>query len=880
MATRNERVQIVVDAKNQAKGVLSSVKNQVLAIGAAYLGWKAVTGIIGSIVEKGMESEQAWNDVAAALRRHGHEVDSNITKIQAFAGQMQAATGRSDEFIGKAVQSFIDYGQSVDEAMKTTQVALDLAAGGGMNLASATDLLAKAAVGYTSTLSRYGIIIDENIPKSEKFAAAIAQINERFGGAAAAQADNVATKISLLTERFGDLQEEIFTLISPALFSGLESAIGLVNGLIGIFTDESVDQIRQANKAFEETAGNTLRMADRYDELASKEKLTSKEQEELNRLLEELAKLQPGIVERWDAMGRAIDISTDALRDNIREQRTINQLAEQDALKKLGDAYKDNLSAIRDNIETIKKYREESSSALTALSNKSFDYQGAIENLSAEIQSLRYSQKQYVSEASGYFPELAADTDQYAFAVRMLGEDLARIVLLQQTLGKTSIDLDSGAGFGKFLSGLTSMVSTTRETTSQVASLFDQLAAHVEFDEINDEYEDALVGMQRSTEERNERFNELWAEHQNVRRSIEEAAFQASIAGMTDYHATVATLEHDRAAEERVLRQDQYLGEEELQAALYDLDVIYGQRRQELLNRQIEQFQAQWYERWSILTEQVSTFSHNLTQVLITDSNNLRDMMHDTFEQIGQSIAHNLVDRGLKAIWKFIAGQAAQRTATILLGATQKAQMVAETVSTTTRQAHTKATAMATAITASLTAATGALTAASGVAVAAMGVESIAVRALTKHYIALASAKAAATLGISAGPSIAAAATVKASLTAMLTGFDDPINDSIAYRHGQDYAKNFIKGAQSRFGAPQFGMEVRSGLSRVPSSSQSAPAQGNTYITVRVEGNVVADDTWVQESLVPAIERASGTGHSRVALKNDNRTGRSALRLR
>jgi len=233
MPTRNEKVNIVIGAKDKTKGILSSVQSKIIGIGAAYMGWRAVTGILGSIIEAGKEHEKVWTDVAGALKRHGKVVDENLIKIQKFADEMQTLTGESDEYIGKSVQGFLDYGQSVDEAMKTTKVALDLAAGSGMELKSATELLSKAAVGYTSTLSRYGIIIDENIPKSEKFAAAIKQINERFGGAAQARADTYAVKVSLMTEKFGDLQEKLFKLFSPALLSGINAAVGALDSLMG-----------------------------------------------------------------------------------------------------------------------------------------------------------------------------------------------------------------------------------------------------------------------------------------------------------------------------------------------------------------------------------------------------------------------------------------------------------------------------------------------------------------------------------------------------------------------------------------------------------------------------------------------------------------------
>jgi len=216
-SSSRHKAEITIGAKDKTGGVLGKIKNNLVGIGAAYLGWRAVTGILGDIIEAGKQHEKAWNDVASALKRHGHVVDENIDKIKSFSDSMQTMTGESDEATCKMVQSFVDYGQTVDEAMETTRVAMDLAAGGGMDLKAATDLLAKAAVGYTGTLSRYGIIIDENIPKSEKFAAAIAQINQRFGGAAAARADTYAVRVKLIGQKLGDFYEMLFKLLLPVL---------------------------------------------------------------------------------------------------------------------------------------------------------------------------------------------------------------------------------------------------------------------------------------------------------------------------------------------------------------------------------------------------------------------------------------------------------------------------------------------------------------------------------------------------------------------------------------------------------------------------------------------------------------------------------------
>jgi len=227
-----EKLNIVIGAKDQASSTLKRIQSSVLSIGAAYMSWRVAKDIIGGIVKAGIASETIWNDVAASLDRHGFAVDSNLKKIQAFGSELQDLTGISDELTGVAIQAFLDYNNDLATSLDLVKVAADLAAGGHMDMRAAVDLVGKASVGYTGTLSRYGIIIDESIPKQEKFKAALEQINQRFGGAAAARMDATAGKVERLDQTFGDLQETLFRIAN-----GANSAGSAVDGLTGMLKE-------------------------------------------------------------------------------------------------------------------------------------------------------------------------------------------------------------------------------------------------------------------------------------------------------------------------------------------------------------------------------------------------------------------------------------------------------------------------------------------------------------------------------------------------------------------------------------------------------------------------------------------------------------------
>lgn len=205
-----EEVQLLITTRDQASNLLGSIKNQILGIGAAYMTWSGVRSLISNIASAGIEAEKEMNNLRQAVERHIGPWKQFGGALESFSKQLMQTTGHSDELVMRGLQKLIDAGQDTTTAMHTMTVAADLAAGGQMDLMSASGLLAKAQMGATSMLGRYGIVLDESIPKAEKFAAALAQINARFGGAAEAQMRTVEGATRRLTNAWDEFLEEIY----------------------------------------------------------------------------------------------------------------------------------------------------------------------------------------------------------------------------------------------------------------------------------------------------------------------------------------------------------------------------------------------------------------------------------------------------------------------------------------------------------------------------------------------------------------------------------------------------------------------------------------------------------------------------------------------
>lgn len=232
-------------------GALSSLGGGFGSLGSVISGF-AAGGVLGAAaagigqVVQGLQwatkeaeaNQQAWVDLQAALKLTGPEWDAARDKINEFASTIQKTTAFSDEMVVGAVQRMATFGMTYEQGMKAVSVAVELAAAKHIDLQTATDLLGKAFMGNTAILSRYGINIDqikESMGKgatdAQVYEAVLAQLNEQFGGTAAAQAQTYAGAQERLKNAMSDLGEKIGGMVLPALAGITEKMIPVVDWL-------------------------------------------------------------------------------------------------------------------------------------------------------------------------------------------------------------------------------------------------------------------------------------------------------------------------------------------------------------------------------------------------------------------------------------------------------------------------------------------------------------------------------------------------------------------------------------------------------------------------------------------------------------------------
>jgi hypothetical protein len=153
----------------------------------AGVGLSKMISMSGELIDLARTQQEAEAGLAQALKQKGAFTHAAMEDLTKYASGLQAVTTTGDEATIAIMRQLVQYGIMGDELKMATKLTLDMAAS-GKEATGAADLIGKAFKGEFGTLSRYGIILDKTIPKSEKFNAALAEMNRMFSGQAEALA--------------------------------------------------------------------------------------------------------------------------------------------------------------------------------------------------------------------------------------------------------------------------------------------------------------------------------------------------------------------------------------------------------------------------------------------------------------------------------------------------------------------------------------------------------------------------------------------------------------------------------------------------------------------------------------------------------------------
>lgn len=197
-------------------------------IGAAF-GFMVDT--FGQAITEAANQEVAINNLNQSLARAGILTPQLTQDLLAFSSALQASSTFTDDQAQASLALLASLTRLDGEGLKgATQAAANLATVLGIDLDSATRLVAKAANGNITAFQRYGIEIRAGATDTETFSNTLKVLNDRFGGAAQGQLRTFSGSLVAVKNAYSDLLEPIGDLLvkNPVvvgLFNAIKNAL-------------------------------------------------------------------------------------------------------------------------------------------------------------------------------------------------------------------------------------------------------------------------------------------------------------------------------------------------------------------------------------------------------------------------------------------------------------------------------------------------------------------------------------------------------------------------------------------------------------------------------------------------------------------------------
>ena len=166
------------------------------------------------IIAFGKASVKAFADDQVAARRLTQTLSSmNLAfedpRLSAFISQLQRQSGVLDDQLRPAMESLLRTTGSVTESQRLLGLAIDVAAGSGVDLQTVAADLAKAYVGNTRGLIKYNLGLTKTELAAKSFLEVQDKLTQQYGGQNAAFLETYTGKVNLLKVAYANMQETI-----------------------------------------------------------------------------------------------------------------------------------------------------------------------------------------------------------------------------------------------------------------------------------------------------------------------------------------------------------------------------------------------------------------------------------------------------------------------------------------------------------------------------------------------------------------------------------------------------------------------------------------------------------------------------------------------
>jgi hypothetical protein len=229
-------------AETSTDKLTKNLKNMAKTLGVG-LSATAVLSFAKASVKAAAADEKAQKQLALALKNVG--LGRDVAASEAFIQKLQSEFGVVDDKLRPAYQQLAVATGDTAQSQKLLQIALDISASTGRDLASTTSAISKAYLGNNTALGKLGVGISKADLKAKSFDEIMNQLSDTFAGAATASANTFQGSMDKLSVASANVQEII--------------GKGIIDSLKLLSEDSTVDDLAAGMEAFATDTSNAIK---------------------------------------------------------------------------------------------------------------------------------------------------------------------------------------------------------------------------------------------------------------------------------------------------------------------------------------------------------------------------------------------------------------------------------------------------------------------------------------------------------------------------------------------------------------------------------------------------------------------------------------------
>jgi len=176
-----------------------------------------VTAVIGSAVKAAIEDQAAQASLARQIKASTKATDAQIKGVEEYISSLGQSVAIADDEARPALQALVVATKDVTKAQDLLNVAIDISAGTGKDLATVSDALAKAYAGNMRGLQALSPELKAMIKDGASLEEVLATLETNFGGAGKAAADTAAGGMKKLGIAFNETKESVGMAFLPIM---------------------------------------------------------------------------------------------------------------------------------------------------------------------------------------------------------------------------------------------------------------------------------------------------------------------------------------------------------------------------------------------------------------------------------------------------------------------------------------------------------------------------------------------------------------------------------------------------------------------------------------------------------------------------------------